>query len=109
MLHKIAKEEIRYPDSMSSEFKDFLKGLLVKNPKDRWDWPKILAHPFLKETESEKKSHREREENYHKWILRIKNDKIFNLFESESFLAKFANDIEVENNTIDFASFDTIN
>ena len=109
LLHKIAKEEIRYPDSMSPEFKDFLKGLLVKNPKDRWDWPKILAHSFLKETESEKKAHREREENYHKWILRIKNDKIFNLFESESFLAKFANDIEVENNTKDFSSFDTIN
>ena len=109
LLHKIAKEEIRYPDSMSPEFKDFLKGLLVKNPKDRWDWPKILAHPFLKEIESEKKAHREREENYHKWILRIKNDKIFNLFESESFLAKFANDIEVENNTKDFSSFDTIN
>ena len=109
LLHKIAKEEIRYPDSMSPEFKDFLKGLLVKNPKDRWDWPKILAHPFLKETESEKKLHKEREENYHKWILRIKNDKIFNLFESESFLAKFANDIEVENNTKDFTSFDTIN
>ena len=109
LLHKIAKEEIRYPDSMSSEFKDFLKGLLVKNPKDRWDWPKILAHPFLKETEVEKKLHKEREENYHKWILRIKNDKIFNLFESESFLAKFANDIEVENNTKDFSSFDTIN
>ena len=109
LLHKIAKEEIRYPDSMSPDFKDFLKGLLVKNPKDRWDWPKILAHPFLKENESEKKLHKEREENYHKWILRIKNDKIFNLFESESFLAKFANDIEVENNTKDFSSFDTIN
>ena len=109
LLHKIAKEDIRYPDSMSYDFKDFLKGLLVKNPKDRWDWPKILAHNFLKETESEKKAHKEREENYHKWILRIKNDKIFNLFESESFLAKFANDIEVENNTKDFTSFDTIN
>ena len=109
LLHKIAKEDIRYPDSMSSDFKDFLKGLLVKNPKDRWDWPKILAHSFLKETEAEKKAHKEREENYHKWILRIKNDKIFNLFESESFLAKFANDIEVENNTKDFTSFDTIN
>ena len=109
LLHKIAKEEIRYPDSMSSDFKDFLKGLLVKNPKDRWDWPKILQHPFLKENEAERKAHKEREENYHKWILRIKNDKIFNLFESESFLAKFANDMEVENNTKDFSSFDTIN
>ena len=109
LLHKIAKEDIRYPDSMSSDFKDFLKGLLVKNPKDRWDWAKILAHPYLKETESEKKSHKEREENYHKWIMRIKNDKIFNLYESESFLAKFANDLEVENNTKDFTSFDTIN
>ena len=98
LIHKITKDEIRYPDSMSSEFKDFLKGLLVKNPKDRWDWPKILQHPFLKGNEAQRKEEKEREENYHKWILRIKNDKIFNLFESESFLTKFANDVEVENN-----------
>ena len=109
LIHKITKDEIRYPDSMSSEFKDFLKGLLVKNPKDRWDWPKILQHPFLKGNEAQRKEEKEREENYHKWILRIKNDKIFNLFESESFLSKFANDVEIENNTKDFSNFENIN
>ena len=80
LLHKIAKEEISYPDSMSSDFKDFLKGLLIKNQKDRWNWPKISQNPFLKENEAERKAHKEREENYHKWIMNYKNDKIFNLF-----------------------------
>ena len=108
LMHKITKEDIRYPESMSSVFKDFLKGLLVKNPKDRWDWPKILSHNFLKENEEEKTARLDREDSYRKWIVRIKNDKIFNLHESESFLAKFANDIEMENNTKDLASFDTL-
>ena len=106
LMNKIMKEEIRYPESMSSDFKDFLRGLLVKNPKDRWDWPKILDHPFLKENEKEKKFRLESEENYRKWIIRIKNDKIFNLYESESFLSKFANDLDVENGTKNFSSFD---
>ena len=106
LMNKIMKEDIRYPESMSSDFKDFLRGLLVKNPKDRWDWPKILDHPFLKENEKEKKFRLESEENYRKWIIRIKNDKIFNLYESESFLSKFANDLDVENGTKNFSSFD---
>ena len=69
LMNKIMKEDIRYPESMSSDFKDFLRGLLVKNPKDRWDWPKILDHPFLKENEKEKKFRLESEENYRKWII----------------------------------------
>ena len=77
LMKKIHKEDIRYPDSMTPQFKDFLKGLLHKNPKDRWDWPKILSHPFLKETEEERKEKMEIQENYRKWIIRLKNDKIF--------------------------------
>ena len=80
----------------------------MKNPKDRWDWPKILDHPFLKENEEEKKFRLESEENYRKWIIRIKNDKIFNLHESESFLAKFANDLENDIGTKNFSSFANI-
>ena len=109
LIEKATKEEVRYPDSMSQQFKDFLKGLLMKNPKDRWDWSKILVHPFLKENEEERKFRLESEENYRKWIIRIKNDKIFNLHESESFLSKFANDLENDIGTKNFSSFANIN
>ena len=34
---------------MSPEFKDFLQGLLTKNPKNRLSWPFLLDHPFVKE------------------------------------------------------------
>ena len=105
-MKKIHKEDIRYPDSMTPQFKDFLKGLLHKNPKDRWDWPKILSHPFLKETEEERKEKMEIQENYRKWIIRLKNDKIFNLYESKSYLQKFANNTEVESGTRNFSTFD---
>lgn len=106
LINKIKKEDIRYPDSMSPQFKEFLKGLLFKNPKDRWDWAKILNHPFLKESEAERKAKMEIQENYRKWIIRLKNDKIFNLYESKSYLAKFSNNTEVESGTRNFASFD---
>lgn len=108
LVKKVNHDEVRYPETMSAEFKDFLKGLLIKNPKDRWNWPRILNHPFLKETEKEKQLKMEIQDNYRKWIIRLKGEKIFNLYESESYLAKFANDTgDVENNQIAFASFDS--
>ena len=106
LMKKIHKEDIRYPDSMTPQFKYFLKGLLHKNPKDRWDWPKILSHPFLKETEEERNEKMDIQENYRKWIIRLKNDKIFNLYESKSYLQKFANNTEVESGTRNFSTFD---
>lgn len=39
LVEHIVNDPIRYPDSMSSEFKAFLKGLLNKNPSDRLGWP----------------------------------------------------------------------
>lgn len=30
LMNKIMNENVRYPDSMSTNFKDFLKGLLIK-------------------------------------------------------------------------------
>ncbi len=33
LMNKIMNENVRYPDSMSSNFKDFLKGLLIKVSK----------------------------------------------------------------------------
>ncbi len=47
------------------------------------------------------------QENYIKWIIRLKNEKIFNLYECEAFLSKFANDKEIDNNTQNFLAFDT--
>jgi len=54
LIDLIIKDPIKYPDNMSSDFKDFLKGLLNKNPAERLGWPKLLEHPFIAETEVEK-------------------------------------------------------
>ncbi len=32
---------------MSTVFKDFLQGLLTKNPRQRLAWPQLLEHPFV--------------------------------------------------------------
>ena len=40
---------------MSPEFKSFLQGLLNKAPNERLTWPELLQHPFLQETEIEKR------------------------------------------------------
>jgi len=42
---------VKYPDNMSADFKDFLKGLLNKVPADRLGWPDLLNHPFIQETD----------------------------------------------------------
>ena len=47
------------------------------------------------------------QENYIKWIIRLKNEKIFNLHECDQFLSKFSNDREIENNTQNFIAFET--
>ncbi|KAK9855130.1 hypothetical protein WJX84_005097 [Apatococcus fuscideae] len=47
---------VKYPSTMTPDFKSFLKGLLNKRPGDRLDWPALMDHPFVKETDGEKKS-----------------------------------------------------
>lgn len=48
LVQRIVNDPIKYPDSMSGEFKGFLKGLLNKSPEDRLGWPELLNHPFIR-------------------------------------------------------------
>jgi len=52
---------------MSPEFKSFLQGLLNKTPSERLSWPELLTHPFIDETEQEKKDRKIRHEFYTNW------------------------------------------
>merc|ERR1719261_1547621 len=47
LIHLIIKNPVKYPPSMSDEFRTFLQGLLHKNPKRRSAWPELLSHPFV--------------------------------------------------------------
>ncbi|KAF3341059.1 Serine/threonine-protein kinase TIO [Carex littledalei] len=49
LIRHIVKDPVKYPDTMSTHFKNFLKGLLNKNPQHRLSWPKLLEHPFVKD------------------------------------------------------------
>lgn len=44
-----------------------------------------------------------------KWIIRLKSEKIFNLYECDSFISKYLNDSEVELGTKNFSAFDSTN
>ncbi|KAI3986270.1 hypothetical protein MKX01_028551 [Papaver californicum] len=50
LVRHIIKDPVKYPDTMSSNFKSFLKGLLNKMPQRRLTWPALREHPFVKET-----------------------------------------------------------
>ncbi|KAK9131113.1 hypothetical protein Sjap_011600 [Stephania japonica] len=50
LIRHIIKDPVKYPDNMSPNFKSFLKGLLNKVPQNRLSWPKLLEHPFIKDT-----------------------------------------------------------
>ncbi|KAF7825088.1 serine/threonine-protein kinase TIO isoform X1 [Senna tora] len=56
LIRHIVKDPVKYPDSMSPQFKSFLKGLLNKAPESRLTWPALLEHPFVKETSDELES-----------------------------------------------------
>ena len=55
---------------MTPEFQSFLEGLLNKTPSERLSWPDLLNHPFIKETEQEKKERKVRTDLYNKWAAR---------------------------------------
>ncbi|KAK9841899.1 hypothetical protein WJX84_008698, partial [Apatococcus fuscideae] len=56
LINLIVKDPVKYPSSMSADFRSFLKGLLNKRPSDRLDWPALMDHPFVRETEGERKA-----------------------------------------------------
>ncbi|KAA8533488.1 hypothetical protein F0562_031078 [Nyssa sinensis] len=53
LIRHIIKDPVKYPDNMSPNFKNFLRGLLNKVPQNRLSWPALLEHPFVKETKEE--------------------------------------------------------
>ncbi|EXB29179.1 Serine/threonine-protein kinase 36 [Morus notabilis] len=48
LIRHIVKDPVKYPDTISPNFKSFLKGLLNKVPQNRLTWPALLEHPFIK-------------------------------------------------------------
>lgn len=54
LINHIVKDPVKYPTDISKEFKSFLQGLLQKNPTRRLNWPHLLDHPFVRETESDR-------------------------------------------------------
>ncbi|KAM6152416.1 serine/threonine-protein kinase 36 isoform 5-T5 [Erethizon dorsatum] len=43
----ILKDPVRWPATISPCFKNFLQGLLTKDPRQRLSWPDLLHHPFI--------------------------------------------------------------
>ncbi|XP_040460070.1 serine/threonine-protein kinase 36 [Falco naumanni] len=43
----IVKDPIKWPAAISPDFKSFLQGLLMKDPRQRLSWPELLSHPFI--------------------------------------------------------------
>ncbi len=44
----IIKGSIKWPKTMSAPFKNFLQGLLCKDPSRRLSWPDLAEHEFIK-------------------------------------------------------------
>ncbi|XP_071450812.1 serine/threonine-protein kinase fused [Hetaerina americana] len=48
LVRLVCHGAINWPDFISETCKDFLQGLLQKDPKKRLTWPELLDHPFVK-------------------------------------------------------------
>ncbi|KAK1425064.1 hypothetical protein QVD17_20408 [Tagetes erecta] len=47
LLQNIINDPVKYPQIMSANFRNFLRGLLNKDPQSRLTWPELLDHPFV--------------------------------------------------------------
>ncbi|XP_073074207.1 serine/threonine-protein kinase 36 isoform X7 [Manis javanica] len=47
LVSLILKDPVRWPATISPCFKNFLQGLLTKDPRQRLSWPDLLHHPFI--------------------------------------------------------------
>ncbi|XP_006906776.1 serine/threonine-protein kinase 36 isoform X1 [Pteropus alecto] len=47
LVNLILKDPVRWPPTISPCFKNFLQGLLTKDPRQRLTWPDLLHHPFI--------------------------------------------------------------
>lgn len=48
LVSLIIKDDIKWPKTMSDDFRTFLRGLLTKDPSKRLTWPYLLKHPFVR-------------------------------------------------------------
>ena len=64
LINLIVQDTVKYPKSMSSQFKSFLQGLLHKTPSKRLSWPQLLDHPFVKLNEDDKARYYTTPKNY---------------------------------------------
>ena len=48
LVNMILKDQIKWPKTMSPDFKNFLQGLLCKDPNKRLTWPDLGVHEFIK-------------------------------------------------------------
>lgn len=71
LIHLIVKDPVKFPENMTPEFKSFLQGLLNKTPSERLSWPELLQHPFVRETDQEKKDRKTRQELYNQWAASV--------------------------------------
>ncbi|XP_042535292.1 serine/threonine-protein kinase 36 isoform X1 [Dipodomys spectabilis] len=47
LVSLILKDPVRWPSTITPCFKNFLQGLLTKDPRQRLSWPDLLHHPFI--------------------------------------------------------------
>ena len=52
LIKQIVNESPSYPSAMSRSFRDFLQGVLEKDPKKRLGWPELLEHPFISDVDA---------------------------------------------------------
>lgn len=71
LIKMIVRNPVKYPNNMSSEFKSFLKGLLIKEPNKRLSWPEILEHPFLRASSSDLEDEKRIRKKYNRWLRQV--------------------------------------
>jgi fused-like protein len=67
LIKLIVNQSVKYPSTMSDNFRNFLEGLLIKDPANRLTWPHLLDHPFVRETDEEKAIREARADKYKRW------------------------------------------
>lgn len=50
LINLIVKDPVVFPDHVSLDFKNFLSGLLQKDPRRRLTWPALLDYPLVADT-----------------------------------------------------------
>ncbi|KAJ1718354.1 Serine/threonine-protein kinase 36, partial [Coemansia biformis] len=56
LKRNIMEEDIVWPKEIPRLLKDFLQGLLQRDPADRMHWSQLRRHPFLYSTGTERPS-----------------------------------------------------